>query len=62
MCRLKREEMGKREETGGPGRSGPRHVYYGTVAWIAVLLGCWFVISQWPMLPTLISTTMAALP
>ncbi len=37
-------------------------MYYGTVAWIAVLLGCWFVICQWPMLPTLINTTMAALP
>jgi hypothetical protein len=30
--------------------------------WIAVLLGCWFVIGEWKMLPEMVSATMAALP
>jgi hypothetical protein len=30
--------------------------------WIAVLLGCWFVIGQWSVLPDMVSATMAALP
>jgi hypothetical protein len=35
---------------------------FGPVLWIAVLLGCWFLIGQWNMLPDMVSATMAALP
>jgi hypothetical protein len=46
----------------GPGKSGPHRAYYGPVAWIVILLGCWFVIIEWQMLPALINITRAALP
>ncbi len=45
----------------GSRRSGPHHEYYAPVAWIAILLGCWLLISEWQILPSLISHTMAAL-
>lgn len=45
----------------GRRRSGPHHEYYAPVAWIAVLLGGWFLISEWPVVPSLISHTMASL-
>ena len=43
-------------------RSGPSHVHYGPLVWIALLLACWFVIAEWQMLPEFINHTMAALP
>ncbi len=46
----------------GPGKSGPHHAYYGPVAWIVILLGCWFVIAEWQVLPALVNDTMAAMP
>ncbi len=54
--------MSKREATGGRTRPWFPRAYYGPVAWIAVLLGCWFLIAEWQMLPTIIDSTMAALP
>jgi len=43
-------------------RLGTNHPYYGPVAWIVVLLAGWLVITEWHMLPELITSTMAALP
>jgi hypothetical protein len=46
----------------GPRRFGPKHPYSGPVAWITILLAGWFIITEWHMLPELITSTMAALP
>ena len=43
-------------------RAGRSHAQFIHVLWIVVLLGAWFVIVDWKMLPDLISATMAALP
>ena len=32
------------------------------VVWIMILLGLWFVIGEWKMLPEMVTATMAALP
>lgn len=42
--------------------SGPSSVYYGPVLSIVLLLVCWFIIGNWNQLPSLIDSTMAALP
>ena len=45
-------------------RTGLRRSYahFGPVIWIAVLLGAWFLIGEWKMLPDMVGATMAALP
>jgi hypothetical protein len=45
-----------------PRGSGPSHVYYGPVLSIVLMLVCWFIIANWNQLPSLIDSTMAALP
>jgi hypothetical protein len=42
--------------------SGPSSAYYGPVLSIVLLLVCWFIIGNWNQLPSLIDSTMAALP
>jgi hypothetical protein len=56
--------MDKSHSTGSgrPRRAGRSRAQFIPVLWIAVLLGAWFVIVDWRMLPDLISATMAALP
>ncbi len=43
-------------------RSGRAYAHFGPFIWIAVLLTFWFVVSEWRMLPEMVSATMAALP
>ncbi len=38
------------------------YAQFGPVVWIAVLLGAWFVIGEWRVLPEMVNATMAALP
>ncbi len=50
------------DDQGGPRRSAAKHVYYGPVLCIGLLLVCWFLIVDWQDLPQVIGSTMAAIP
>ena len=49
-------------ESNRTNRARRNYAQFGPVLWIAVLLGAWFLIGEWKMLPDMVSATMAALP